>query len=309
MAYLTLILGFVILIVSGEFLVRSSSQMAVYFNIPKMIIGLIIVSFGTSAPELLVSLQAALKGHSEIAMGNVVGSNIANIALVLGLTAMIYPIVVKDKSIIFDWLVMFLSSVLLWALAYNDVLSLYEGLIFILALLLYIFYSIRHRPNSSLPDDNDYKTVALWKSLAFFISSIIGLYFGSQFLVDSASTIALNWGVSERVISVSIIAFGTSVPELATSIIAALKKEMEISIGNIIGSNIFNILSILGITASVQAISFEHSLVTQDIPFMIAVSVVLLLMILPLKNAQINRWKGLLLFSIYTGYIINVVIC
>lgn len=300
MDYILLILGFSLLLISGNFLVRASSDIAVRFNIPKIVIGLLVVSFGTSAPELLVSLQAALKGHPEIAMGNVIGSNISNIALVLGLTAIIFPIVVKSKTILLDWGVMFAASALLYLFSLDHKLEMYEGLIFIAILSTYIFVSIKYRKASEEVND-DKKSTPIFKSILFLIGAIVGMYFGANFLIDSASSIASNWGVSESVISVTIIAFGTSVPELATSVIAAFKKEMDISIGNIIGSNIFNILSILGITTIVHPIQFDEKLVNIDMLWMLAISFVLLIPILVWK--KIGRKFGFLFVLTYFAYI------
>lgn len=302
MDYLFLILGFGILLISGDFLVRAASEIAIRFDIPKIVIGLLVVSLGTSAPELLVSLQAALKGHPEMAVGNVIGSNISNIALVLGLTAIIYPIVVKSKTILFDWSLMILASILLYIFSLDYKLELYEGIIFITILVIYIFISIKYRKNKT-EENEDVKPEPLLKSLGFLLVSMVGLYFGADFLIDSASSIALDWGVSERVISVTIIAFGTSVPELATSVIAALKKEMDISIGNIIGSNIFNILSILGITSIVKSIEFDEKLLNTDMLWMLGISFALILSILPIKNGTITRYKGFVFVLIYFAYI------
>lgn len=302
MDYLFLILGFALLLVSGDFLVRASSDIAIRFNIPKIVIGLLVVSFGTSAPELLVSLQAALKGHPEIAIGNVIGSNISNIALVLGLTAIIFPIVVKSKTILFDWSLMFFASALLYFFSLDNRLEIYEGILFISILALYIFVSIKYR-RASEDENKSKKSSPIFKSLLYLTASIVGMYFGANFLIDSASDIATNWGVSERVVSVTIIAFGTSVPELATSVIAAFKREMDISIGNIIGSNIFNILSILGITTTVHPIQFDEKLVNIDMIWMLAISFILLIPIIIWK--KIGRLFGLLFVLIYLAYIFS----
>ena len=288
------------LLISGDFLVRASSDIAVRFNIPKIVIGLLVVSFGTSAPELLVSLQAALKGHPEIAVGNVIGSNISNIALVLGLTAIIFPIVVKSKTILIDWGVMFASSALLYFFSLDNKLEVYEGICFLSVLFIYIFISIKYR-KASEEENGSTQDSSIIKSILFLSLSIIGMYFGADFLINSASSIAANWGVSERIISVTIIAFGTSVPELSTSVIAAFKKEMEISIGNIIGSNIFNVLSILGITTIVQPIQFDEKLVNIDMLWMLAISFILIIPILAWK--KIGRKFGFLFVLIYFAYI------
>ncbi len=303
MSYLLLILGFILLLGSGHILVSSSSVIAQKLNMPKMVIGLVVVSFGTSAPELLVSLQAALSGHTEMSIGNVVGSNIANIALVLGLTAVILPVIVKNRLIWVDWLVMLIASLLLALFSYtNGTLEQWEGLIFILLLSLYIYASVRFRKNMDEPEIQSKGN--MFVALILLIISIIGMYFGADLLIENASEIALSWGVSEAVISVTIIAFGTSVPELATSVIAALKKEMDISIGNIIGSNIFNIFSILGITAVVHPIEVSPVIIQKDMLWMIGIAIALLLSILPLRKARIGRINGSLFLLIYLIYIV-----
>jgi len=298
--YLLLLFGFILLIGSGHYLVESSSDLAVRFNIPKIIVGLLIVSFGTSAPELLVSITAAIKGHPEMSVGNVVGSNIANIALVLGLTAIIFPIIVKSRTILYDWGFMLFASLVLLVFSWDCHLQMYEGFIFLSILAIYIYLSIKNKKNSS-PNNTEKAKFGLGVNLLLLTGSMVLMYYGSDLLIDNASAIAHSWGVSEKIISVTIIAFGTSVPELATSVIAALKKEMEISIGNIIGSNIFNILSILGITSIVHPITFNQSIISNDMMWMIGTMVLLLIPILFYK--KINRSFGLLFISIYFAYI------
>ena len=299
MDYIFLILGFTLLIASGNYLVKSASDIANHFNISKMVIGLLVVSFGTSAPELLVSLQAAFKGMPEMALGNIIGSNIANIALVLGLTAIIFPIIVKSKTILLDWGLMLIASVMLYFFIYDNFLTSYEGIIFLVVLGSYILFTIKQ---NKIPEDEiSDKKSNLWIASILLVGSMGGMYFGSDFLVDSASNIAKNWGVSEKVISVTIIAFGTSVPELATSVIAAFKKEMDISIGNIIGSNIFNILSILGITVLIHPIKVNAEALNTDMYWMLCIALLLLIPILIWK--KINRIFGLIFISVYFSYI------
>ena len=299
MDYLILILGFTLLILSGNYLVKSASNIANHFNISKMVIGLLVVSFGTSAPELLVSLQAAFKGLPEMALGNVIGSNIANIALVLGLTAIIFPIIVKSKTILWDWGLMLLASIMLYLFIHDNFLASYEGIIFLVVLASYILFTIKQ---NKIPKDEISDTKSnLWIASILLIGSILGMYWGSDLLVDSASNIAKSWGVSEKVISVTIIAFGTSVPELATSVIAAFKKEMDISIGNIIGSNIFNILSILGITVLVHPIKVNAETLNTDMYWMLGIALLLLIPILIWK--KINRIFGFMFISVYFSYI------
>jgi cation:H+ antiporter len=305
--FLQLIAGLVILLYSGQYLVKGGVQLAQYLKVSRLVIGVTVVSFGTSAPELIVSVQAALAGHPDISMGNVIGSNISNIALVLAIAAIILPIPVRSNSLKFDWPYMMVASILLYVFTINLELNFIEGFIFFLMLIGFITYSIvrsRKKDKALLLQEQSQKLLPLWQTLVILVISAVGLVFGADWLVQGASNIALRMGVSERVISVSLIAFGTSVPELATSGVAAIKKESDISIGNIIGSNIFNILGVLGITGMITKIPVEDPrLVSVDIFWMLGISVLLFILILPLKGGILRRWKGALLFLVYISYI------
>ena len=303
--YALLIYGILILVISGDVLVRGSVSLARYFKISTLIVGVTVVSFGTSAPELIVSINAALTGHPEIAIGNVVGSNISNIALVLALTAIILPITVAKNSVRIDWPVMMGSGILLYFISLtNNSIERYEGIIFITILILYIIFIIqkgkkerKHAPEFKEPQYN------IFLSLGFVAVSIVGMYYGSNFLIDGASGIALDWGVSERVISVTVIAFGTSVPELSTSVIAAIKKESDISVGNILGSNIFNVFAILGITASIKEVTVSSKIISSDILWMLISFVLLLVFMFVPKKYKITRIGGAVLLAFYISYI------
>jgi cation:H+ antiporter len=303
--YILLILGLLLLFISGKYLVESSVVIARMFRIPTMIIGLTVVSFGTSAPELLVSLQAALKGLPEIAMGNVVGSNISNILLVLAITAVIFPIPVPGKSVRQDWPVMMAVSLLLFAFSLNGWLSRLEGLVLVALLVGYIGFAViqaRRNPEIRVKEPG-HKSMRGWVAVILFLVSCAGLAYGADLLVGNAARIAEKMGVSQRVISITMVAVGTSIPELATSVIAALKKETDIAIGNIIGSNIMNILAVLGFTGIIGAIRVDKAIARFDIPWMLAVSVLLLLMMLPAARSKITRWEGILMILIYLLYI------
>lgn len=307
--YLLLFAGLALLFVSGKYLVESSVAISMRLKIPRMLIGLTVVAFGTSAPELLVSLQAALAGYPEMAMGNVVGSNISNILLVLALTALIYPIPVPASSVRQDWPVMMGVSLLLFFFVQNGYLSTHEGLILVILLAAYIVFAIirARRLSGILPgkerEQSSVKTMAWWLAALMFLASCLGLAFGADLLVDNAALIAEELGLSKRVISITMVAVGTSIPEVATSIIAALKKETEISVGNIIGSNIMNILSVLGITSLLGPIRVNEEIARFDIPVMLAVSVVFLLLMLPASRSKITRWEGGLMILLYLLYI------
>ncbi len=304
--YLLLIAGFIILLFCGNYLVRGSVSLAHKYKVSKLVIGVTVVSLGTSAPELFVSVIAAIQKQSEISVGNIVGSNIANIALVLALTAIIFPIPVRRNTIRYDWPVMMITSLLFYLLILNGLLRFWEGLIFFVLLNAYVFFSLYYsRKNYDYESEKKMQAhFSLALAILIIFISVIGLAAGSYLLVDNAAKIAGMLGIEKRVISISVIAFGTSVPELATSMIAAFRKEMDISIGNIIGSNIFNILGVLGIASMITPISIvEEMKLKIDILWMLGISVILFLFILPFKGGKLTRSKGIILFAVYCLYI------
>lgn len=283
---------------------KSSVQLARHFKVSTLVIGITVVAFGTSAPELLVSLKAVFEGSPDISIGNVVGSNIANIALVLGLVGVVFPIKVKKKGLWLDWLIMLIASVGLLIASFNRVIGFAEGIIFLVLLGLYLIWSIfNSRRQSKRGEDIKEPELSLLRSVGLFLLAAVGLYFGADWLVRGAKVLASSFGISERVIGISVVAFGTSVPELATSLVAAIKKETDISIGNIIGSNIFNIWAILGITASMKSLNVNEAILNWDYWWMIGLALLLFLFILPLARGIINRWKGAILMIVYILYI------
>lgn len=302
--YIYLVIGFILLLASGSLLVKAGVSIASHLEISPLVSGITVVALGTSAPEFFVSLGAALKGSPDIAIGNVIGSNISNIALVLGVTAVILPLPVLKKTIQFDWLVMIFASFLLLLFAYTDSkIVFWEGLIMISILCWYLVYSIYHSRKSMKSQGEVCEAQYSWFiSLSMITLASLGLYFGADLLVGNAQKIAVSMGVSERVIGVTIIALGTSLPELATSVIAALKKELDISVGNIIGSNIFNILGVLGVTSLIKRIAVSPSILNFDIHVMLSVSIVLLVMLLTPTRYILQRWNGLILFITYLTY-------
>ncbi len=304
MDYFYLILGFTVLLISGDLLVRSGVALASHMRISTLVVGVTVISLGTSAPELVVSIGAALKNHPDIAIGNVIGSNISNIALVLGLTGIMINIPVGKNSVKFDWPFMMFASLLFTLFMLNGKLTFFEGAIFLALLALFVAWSVRQSRTelSKIEHVFDKARFSLRVSLLLLIISSAGLYFGASWLVDGAESIARRFGVSERVISVTIIAFGTSVPELATSVVAAFKNQLDISIGNILGSNIFNILGILGVTSMIKAIEVNIEMIF-DVYWMLALSTLLLLLMLPYGRSVLNRWKGILLLITYIAYI------
>lgn len=307
MEYFLSVLGFIILISSGHFLVKGSVSLARFFGLSTLVIGVTIVAFGTSAPELLVSIQAALGNHPEMALGNVVGSNISNIALILAITAIILPIPVNRNSVIIDWPVMMGASILLAIFALDRVLTFPEGLVFMVILVAFIWFIIRKSRKAVKLEtgEEDNSTYSMPVSFIVIVISVAGLALGARLLVNNATIIAQDLGVSERAIAVSMIAVGTSLPELVTSVIAAIQKQTDISVGNIIGSNIFNVLSVLGIAAMVKPIQVSE-LILVDIAVMLAFSLILLFMMLPSRVGKIIRAEGLILLVGYFGYLFYV---
>lgn len=301
------VLGFILLVIGGEYLVRSSVALSFKFNISRMVIGMTVVSFATSTPELLVSLQAAITGSPDIAINNVVGSNIANIGLVLGITAVVGSIVVDKSFYKINWPGMMLFSIAAYYFLKNDgVLSQMEGLVLFIGLFAFLFVLIKQTKKSDVSEEVD-EALSIVSNFRIIIWLIIGataLYFGSEWLVDGAKGIALSLGVSEAAIGVSLIAIGTSVPELAASIIAAAKQEKAISLGNLIGSNIFNIGSVLGLTAIIKPIPVSSpEILSNDIFWMLGFSAVLVPLILIPKRLEIGRLKGFFLVLAYSVFI------
>jgi len=311
MSILYILIGLVLLVLGGEYLVRSSVALSFKLNLSRMVIGLTVVSFATSAPELLVSVNAALDGYSDISLGNVIGSNIANIGLVMGITAVIAPLVIDRDFYKFNWpVMMFLSVALYVLLSTGNELDRLEGGVFILLLLIYLFLLIRRargggRAKASPEEVDD--TLAVVSNVKIVLWLVIGglaLWGGSELLVNGAVDLATTLGVSERVIAVTMIAVGTSVPELAASVIAALKKEKAISLGNLIGSNIFNIASVLGITAVIQPIAVKSAeVLSNDIFWMIGFAAVLIPLAFIPRKYEIGRYKGVIIVTAYALFV------
>jgi len=306
-----LIFGFVLLVIGGDFLVRASVALSLKLNFSKLVIGMTVVSFATSAPELLVSLNAALSGAPAIAINNVVGSNIANIGLVLGITAIIGAIGIDASFYRIHWPVMMLFSGMLYYFLWNDhQLSAIEGGVLFIALIAFVAYLIRGQKRTTdatedIEEVDDALAVVPGSKIGLWLFiGATALYFGSEWLVKGATEIALILGVSEAVIGVTMIAIGTSVPELAASVIAAVKKEKAISLGNLIGSNIFNIGSVLGVTSIIKTIPVTEPLIlSRDIFWMLLFAVSILVLALLPKRNQINQIKGLVLVVLYGVFI------
>ena len=304
MTALFLFAGFGLLLLGGEFLVRGSVAIALKLRISKVIIGLTLVAFATSAPELIVSIIAAMKGKSAIALGNVIGSNVANIGLILGLTALLYKMQAVRLTYRNDWLFLLGTNGLLGVFLYFGGISFIQGLILVAALVVYNTLKIRsarkERAAASIGQDIDVPAMPIWQGVLLLIIGAVGLKFGAQLFVTGIATIAAQWGWSERLVAVSLVAFGTSVPELAASLMAARKGEADIAIGNVIGSNIFNILSVLGFTALIQPIELsDQALLYVDFPISLLFTLLLIPLMGVLKSDRLDRIEGAVLLGFY----------
>lgn len=300
MDYVLLIAGFVGLFLGGDALVRGAVGLARRLGIPPLVIGLTIVGFGTSTPELLVSVDAAMRGVPDIAIGNVVGSNIGNILLIAGLSALIYPIRIAGDTLRRDTAVMMAATLALVPLFWVGSMGRLSGGVLVAALATYLYIAFRQGGN----DHEDTGTTAIppaWASVLWLVGGIVVLMFGAQALVEGAVNIARSFGVSEAFIGLSVVAVGTSLPELATSVIAAIKRQSEIAIGNIVGSNIFNILGILGLTAVIAPIPVADRFIGFDLPVMLAASLVLTAFLV--LRPVIGRVSGGLMLAAYASYL------
>lgn len=305
LAYFLLVVGLVVLVIGGDILVRGAVAIAERFNISPLIIGLTIVSLGTSAPELFISVQAALAGSGGLAIGNVVGSNIANVLLVLGLPALIAAQGVKEDGIIRNILVMLGVTVVFMAMLSTGEMGFLYGLILIALLSLFLWDQYQSALKSKeVPDYHDEigdgpsspKVAAL-----YLLAGIILLPIGAQLTVDNAHTIALNWGLSDEIIGLTVVAIGTSLPELAASMMAVIRGNSNLAIGNVVGSNIFNIAAIMGITLIITPVPVGEHIINLDMWVMLVVSV-LLGAVAYFMNA-ITRWMGLVMLGLYTSYV------
>lgn len=304
---LLLIAGFGLLVLGGNWLLKSSVALASRLGMSSMMIGLTVVSFATSMPELIVSIKAALVGSSGIALGNVIGSNVANIGLVLGVTLLISPINIPRKFFKTDWIFLIISTLMamFFLIYYNGILR-WHGIVFNLFLSLFLYFLIKtQKPSYSSATQKRTKVYEKWIIIFFYlIIGAAGLWLGSELLVNSAKNIAISFNVPESVIGLTIVAIGTSVPELAASVIAAIKGERSISFGNLVGSNIFNILSVLGITAIIQPIMVEDvRFITNDIWWMLGFSLILLPMSQIGKKFRLSRPHGLILVLAYVAFV------
>jgi cation:H+ antiporter len=299
MTYFLFILGLTALFFGGEALVRGASAVARHFRLSPMVIGLTIVGFGTSAPEMLVSVQAALAGQPAIAIGNVLGSNIANILLILGISAVIAPLVIPVAKLWRDLGFMLLATGTIWVMLLDGNVTRFEGVILVLGLI--VFLATAFLTGKVEPEDGSDGDMPQWKAWAYTFGGLVVLVIGARLLVDSSTEIARAYGISEAVIGLTIVAVGTSLPELATSVIAAIRKQTEIAVGNIVGSNIFNIFGILGTTALIAPIPSEARFAAIDMPWVAASAIGLCVLAAVLKG--LPRVAGVILLLAYAAYV------
>ncbi|CUS48841.1 MAG: cation:H+ antiporter ChaA [Idiomarinaceae bacterium HL-53] len=303
-------LGIILLAIGGDLLIRGALSIAKRLGVSALISGLVIVGFGTSTPELVVSLQAVLSDQPAIAIGNVVGSNIGNILLILAISGLIMPMAVQPAALKRDALVMVLVSILLCVLMLNGALSRLEGLIFVLLLVLYLVITYIQEKQGNAPslqlhtheaEEVQQVPEKLWSALGLIVLGLVGLISGAQFLVNGAVSLAQIFGVSEALIGLTIVAIGTSLPELTVSVIAALRKHADVAIGNILGSNIFNILGILGISATVQSLPVVTRIQSFDSWYMLGAAV--LLFVFLLSGRRLSRLESAALLAAYIVYL------
>ena len=306
MEYLAIVLGLVLLIKGGDWVLDSAILFSLRLNIPKIVVGMTVVSFATSAPELIVSINAALNGYPDLAVGNIVGSNIANLALVLGIVVFITPIKIDKIFIKYDWPAMIFVTLLFYFLLKSDyTLTLFESILFIAVLVAYLISLFLFQKNRINDQEIDVDTSM--KFLKIFSLLIFGSFFlwlGSEVLIKGAVSLASKLGISERIIGVTIIAFGTSIPELSTSIVAIINKEQNISLGNLIGSNIFDMLGVIGITGILSPIVIsDKGLIDSDLVWMVSLAFLILPLVFFPNKMKFGRAEGVLLLLFYLLFI------
>ena len=312
MDFLGILFGIILLSHGGDLLTKSSVDLSLKFSVPKIIIGMTVVSFATSAPELIVSLNATLNGFSSFAIGNVIGSNIANIGLVLGIIIIIYPITLQRRFYTTDYTILMLSTFLFYLiLITGNKISRIEGIILLISIVLILIYlfSYQKKSISEFSDIGNMSDISISKSFLFVFFSGLLLWLGSETLIKSAISVAEKFDISERVISISMVAIGTSIPELAASVVASLKKQNDLSIGNLIGSNIFNLLVVIGITSTLIPIGqIDSKIIYNDMLWVVFFSALILPLAYLKKRNILTRRKGIILLTLYLVFIIPLIL-
>ena len=310
LTYILFVVGFVLLISGANLLVEGSASIAKKLNISSIVIGLTIVAFGTSAPELIVNIFASVQGNTEIAIGNILGSNIVNILLILGISAIIYPLATKENTVWKEIPLSLLAAILVGVMV-NDLLidggtfsglTRIDGIVFIAFFIIFLYYTFGISKVSGENTDLEIKDMSYMKSSLYIVGGLLGLVIGGKWIVDGAIKIAEGFNVSQSLIGLTVVAIGTSLPELATSAVAAYKKQSDIAIGNVVGSNIFNIFWILGLSAVINPLPFSKDSII-DIIMTIVASLILFLIMFIGKKHTVERWQGVIMILIYIGYV------
>lgn len=301
--YIYLIVGFVLLIKGADFFVEGSSSVAKKLRVPSIIIGMTIVAMGTSLPETSVSVSASIAAKNDLAISNVIGSNIFNLMVVCGICAVLCPLTVDGTTLKRDFPFSIVMAGLLMALGGIDgVVGRFDGILFLVlfvVFLLIMIYSAKKSRDNSAPEADEYKIMPVWKCILYMVGGIAAIAAGGEMVVEGASDIARAFGMSENLIGMTIVALGTSLPELVTSVVAARKNELDMALGNVIGSNIFNILFVLGIASAISPVSYTNENLI-DSAVLIVMSMIVLIFCLPKK--RLIRWNGVAMLALYAGY-------
>ena len=316
LTYFLFLLGFLLLIKGADLLVDGASAIARRFNVSDLVIGLTVVAFGTSTPELFVNIVASARGNTEIAIGNVLGSNICNVFLILGISAIIYPLTVSKGTVWKEIPFSLLAAIVLGLMANDRVidggdsslLSRIDGLVLLAFFTIFLYYSFSiAKAIDGMDEHVPVKSLGLAKSSLLVLVGLIGLTLGGKWIVDGAVAIANNLGMSESLVGLTVVAVGTSLPELATSAVAAYKKNVDIAVGNVVGSNIFNIFFVLGISSIIKPLPFQTKS-NWDVAVVIAASLLLFLAMFTGKKHSLDRWEGIVFLFLYGGYIVFLII-
>jgi cation:H+ antiporter len=305
---LSIIGGFILLLLGGELLVRGASGLATRLGVSALVVGIVIVGFGTSAPELVTSVQAALNGAPGLAVGNIVGSNIANILLILGAGALIYPMACSREAVMRDGSTVIGTALLLGAAGLAGGLTRLTGIVFISVLVFYMWFlfSRERRRSAALAamgpaSEPDPDCPAMWKCLTYTALGTLGIIAGGKLLVSGGVDLARHWGVTDEIIGLTVIAIGTSLPELATTVMAAIRRHSEIALGNVLGSNVYNILGIGGTTAAIAPLQISPEVMALDIPLMVGLSIVMVA--IAAFRSSLSRWTGAIFLGGYGTYV------
>ena len=301
-----LFFGLIVLIIGGNLLLKSAVSISLKFGIPKLLIGMTVVSLATSAPELIVSIKSALKGSPDLAISNVLGSNIANLGLVLAVTILFSPINISKSVYKKEWPIMMFSALYFLVVILDGIITKIEGVILVCFLIMTISALIKFRDKSEIELEIENED-SIVKSLITLIFGGVFLFYGSEWFIDGAIRLANSFGISERIIGITVVSVGTSIPELVTSLVAVFNKEKSISLGNLLGSNIFNVFAVLGLTSLVTPLSVvDNNIISFDIYIMLFFAALVLPLIFFPKKYVLGRKEGLIILVFYSLYVVNL---